>query len=50
MGVEVPPDNAQSCIMEILKELDVEGYIDDCSLWSDSSFEEQLELVDEVLG
>lgn len=36
--------------MEILKDLDVKGYIDDCGLWSNGSFEEHLELVDEVVG
>ena len=50
MGVNVSPDYAQSCIKEILKDLDVEAYIDDCGMWSDGSFEEHLELVDEILG
>ena len=49
MGVKVSPDWAQSCIKEILQDLDVEGYIDDCDIWTNGSFEEHLELVDEVL-
>ena len=42
--------------MEIIKDLDVENYIYDCclwsdyGLWSDGSFKEHFELVDEVLG
>ena len=45
------PDYAQSCIMWIIKDPDIEGYIDNSGLSSDGSFEEHLELVDdEVLG
>ena len=50
MGVKVSPDYAQSCIMEILKDLDIKGYVDDCGLWSDGSFEQNMELIDEIIG
>ena len=46
MGVRVLPEHAQSCIMSILKTLNLEGYIDDCGLWSNDSFNKHLELLD----
>ena len=50
IGVKVSPDVAQEMITKILNGLDVVSYIDDCGIWTDSSFEQHMELVDKVLS
>ena len=50
MGVKVSSDVAQEMITKILDGLDIVCYIDDCGLWTDSTFEEHMELVDKVLA
>ena len=50
MGVKVSPDVAQSMITEILVGLDCISYIDDCGIWTDTTFEEHMELVGKVLS
>ena len=51
MGVKVTIslDVAQSMVTKILNGLDVVAYIDDCGIWTDSTFKEHMELVEEVL-
>ena len=49
MGDKVSPDVAQEMITKILSGLDVECYIDDCGAWTNSTFEEHMVLVQEIL-
>lgn len=49
MGVNVLPDHAQSKIKEILDGLDLNCYIDDCGIFSNTTFEEHLDQVQAVL-
>ena len=49
MGVKVSPDVAQSMITEILAGLDVVAYIDDCGIWTDTTFEQHVDIVGQVL-
>ena len=48
LGVKVSLDVAQEMITKILTGLDVECYIDDCGAWTNSNFEEHMELVDKI--
>ena len=50
MGVKVSPDVAQEMITKILTGLVVEFYIDDCGAWTNSIFEEHMELVNKILN
>ena len=50
MGVKVSPDVAQSMITEIMAGLDCVSYIDDCGIWTDTTFEQHMELVGKVLS
>ena len=50
MGVKVSPDVAQSKITEILAGLDYVSYIDDCGIWTDTTFEKHMKLVGKVLS
>jgi transposase InsO family protein len=49
MGVKISPDIAQSIMDDIFNNLDVEVYIDDIRFWSNGSFDDHLETVDEIL-
>ena len=49
MGVKVSPDVAQEIITKILNGLDIVSYIDDCGIWTDSTFKQHMELVNKVL-
>ena len=49
MRVEVSPEVSQAIITKILNGLDVVFYIDNCKIWTNSTFEEHMELVDKVL-
>ena len=49
MGIKVSPNVAQSMITEILTGLDVVSYIDDCGIWKNTTFEQHLTLVEQVL-
>ena len=49
MGVRVAPDIAQHVITHILSGLNITEYMDDCGIWTDGSFEEHMDLVDQVL-
>ena len=48
MGLKISPDVAQSIMEQILHDLDVEVYIDDISIFS-NSYEEHMEKIDQVL-
>ena len=50
MGVKVSPDAAQSVITEILAGLNCVSYIDDCGIWTGTTFKEHMELVGKVLS
>ena len=50
MGVKVSPDVAQSMITEILAGLDCVSYIDDCGIWTGTTFEKHMKLVGKVLS
>ena len=49
MGIKVSPDVAQSMITEILEGLEVVAYIDYNGIWTDSTFEQHLDVVEQVL-
>ena len=49
MEVKVSPDVAHDMITKILARLYVVCYIDDCEVWTNSTFEEHMEVVDKVL-
>ena len=40
------PNLAQAVIIEIVHDIDVDAYMDDCMLFTDKSFEHHLELID----
>ena len=48
MGVKVSPGVAQEMITKILNGLNIVSYIDNCKIWTDSTYKEHMELVDKV--
>lgn len=50
MAVKVCPNFAQETIKHILDGLDVKAYINNLGIWSNRSYEDHLQLVDQVLG
>eukprot|EP00957_Ditylum_brightwellii_P141543 10783057-Ditylum_brightwellii.AAC.1 len=49
MGLKVALDVAQSIIEEVVNELDVDAYMDDVGVFTYGSFEEHMQLVEQVL-
>ena len=49
MGVKVSPDEAQAMITKILTCLNFVAYIDDCGIWTDTIYEQHIDLVGQVL-
>ena len=49
MGLCTSPDEAQSMMTHILRDLDVDVYIDDVGIFTDGSYDEHLIVVDKVL-
>lgn len=49
-GIKVSPDIAQSMITEILAGLNCVSYIYDWGIWTDTTFEEHMELVGKLLS
>ena len=50
MGVKISGDVAQHIMTKMLKGLDCECYIDYVGIWTNKSFDDHLDLVDQVLG
>ena len=50
MGFKVSPDVAQSTILEIKNGLDCVSYINNCLILTDTTFEEDMELVGKVFS
>eukprot|EP00957_Ditylum_brightwellii_P108180 8253528-Ditylum_brightwellii.AAC.1 len=50
MGLKVAPDVAQPIIEEVVNGLDVDVYMDDVGVFINSSFEEHVQLVEQVLN
>ena len=49
MGIKVSPNVAQDIITKILNGLDVVTYINDCGIWTGTTFKLHMELVGKVL-
>ena len=50
MGIKTSPDFAQSMIKKILRDLDIEAYMDDLGVWTKGSFDEHMVVVNKVLA
>ena len=44
------PNLAQAVIIEIVHDIDVDAYMDNCMLFTDKSFEHHVKLIDKLLS
>ena len=49
MGVKISPDVAQYIMTDMLQGIDCSSYMDDVGIWTNGTFENHLEVVDNVL-
>ena len=49
-GAKVSPDLAQAVIIEIVHDINVNAYMDNCMLFTDKSFKHHIKLIDKLLS